>query len=175
MTGWRLGYLAAPQHFATAASAIQSQSTSGASSIAQQAALKALALGPRGGAPVAQMVKAFAERRDYVVERLRDIPGVKLAEPQASVIICFVLVVLSRRFDIVVVCGFCIGACWGCVCAVVLHAWNHYHWHQLHIGASDDCQCNVKHCDCTRRNASVLPCAAAGRVLCAAGCECFCG
>lgn len=84
MTGWRLGYLAAPQHFATAASAIQSQSTSGASSIAQQAALKALALGPRGGAPVAQMVKAFAERRDYVVERLRDIPGVKLAEPQGA-------------------------------------------------------------------------------------------
>jgi aspartate/glutamate/aspartate-prephenate aminotransferase len=50
MTGWRLGYLAAPKHFAKAAAAIQSQSTSGASSIAQQAALAALALGPRGGA-----------------------------------------------------------------------------------------------------------------------------
>jgi aspartate/glutamate/aspartate-prephenate aminotransferase len=48
MTGWRLGYLAAPRHFAQAASSIQSQSTSGASSIAQQAALTALALGPHG-------------------------------------------------------------------------------------------------------------------------------
>ncbi len=82
MTGWRLGYLAAPLHFARAAAAIQSQSTSGASSIAQQAALTALALGPGGGKPVAQMVRAFGDRRDYVVERLRGIPGIKLAEPQ---------------------------------------------------------------------------------------------
>jgi aspartate/glutamate/aspartate-prephenate aminotransferase len=66
MTGWRLGYLAAPRHFAAAAAAIQSQSTSGASAIAQQAALAALALGPKGGAPVARMVAAFKERRDYV-------------------------------------------------------------------------------------------------------------
>lgn len=50
MTGWRLGYLAAPKHFAVATGAIQSQSTSGASSIAQAAALAALDLGPRGGA-----------------------------------------------------------------------------------------------------------------------------
>jgi aspartate/glutamate/aspartate-prephenate aminotransferase len=49
MTGWRLGYLAAPKHFAAAAAAIQSQSTSGASSIAQAAALAALDLGPQGG------------------------------------------------------------------------------------------------------------------------------
>ena len=48
MTGWRLGYLAAPKHFASAAASIQSQSTSGASSIAQQAALTALGLGPHG-------------------------------------------------------------------------------------------------------------------------------
>ena len=58
MTGWRLGYLAAPKHFAAAAAAIQSQSTSGASSIAQAAALAALDLGPRGGEPVAEMVSA---------------------------------------------------------------------------------------------------------------------
>lgn len=62
-SGWRLGYLAAPTVFAKAAAAIQSQSTSGASSIAQQAALAALALGPYGGAPVAEMVEAFAQRR----------------------------------------------------------------------------------------------------------------
>eukprot|EP00877_Chromochloris_zofingiensis_P000346 jgi/Chrzof1/10311/Cz04g37020.t1 len=84
MTGWRLGYLAAPLHFAKAAAAIQSQSTSGASSIAQQAALAALALGRKGGKPVAAMVQAFAERRGYVLNRLREIPGVKLAEPQGA-------------------------------------------------------------------------------------------
>ena len=66
MTGWRLGYLAAPQHFADATAAIQSQSTSGASAIAQQAALAALGLGHLGGAPVAKMVEAFQERRDYI-------------------------------------------------------------------------------------------------------------
>jgi DNA-binding transcriptional MocR family regulator len=63
MTGWRLGYLAAPKAFAKAAAIIQSQSTSGASSISQQAALAALALGPGGGEPVQAMVRAFRERR----------------------------------------------------------------------------------------------------------------
>ncbi len=63
MTGWRLGYLAAPRHFAKAAAIIQSQSTSGASSISQQAALAALELGPGGGEPVQAMVRAFRERR----------------------------------------------------------------------------------------------------------------
>ena len=48
MTGWRLGYLAAPAHFAKAAASIQSQTTSGPSSISQEAGLAALkVLGPR--------------------------------------------------------------------------------------------------------------------------------
>ena len=63
MTGWRLGYLAAPRHFARAAAGIQSQSTSGASSIAQYAALTALGLGLRGGEPVHRMVQAFQQRK----------------------------------------------------------------------------------------------------------------
>lgn len=84
MTGWRLGYLAAPRHFAKAAAIIQSQSTSGASSISQQAALAALELGPGGGEPVQAMVRAFQERRDYVSARLRSIPGVNLAEPSGA-------------------------------------------------------------------------------------------
>ncbi len=62
-TGWRLGYLAAPSIFAKAAAGIQSQSTSGASSIAQRAALAALDLGPYGGQPVKLMVEAFEQRR----------------------------------------------------------------------------------------------------------------
>ena len=51
MTGWRLGYLAAPQHFATATAKIQGQTTSGPSSISQEAAMAALGLGKFGGAP----------------------------------------------------------------------------------------------------------------------------
>ena len=78
MTGWRLGYLAAPLPYAAAAATIQSQSTSGASSIAQHAALAALALGPGGGTPVADMVAAFQSRRDAVCARLRRLPGVRL-------------------------------------------------------------------------------------------------
>ncbi|KAF5840053.1 pyridoxal phosphate-dependent transferase [Dunaliella salina] len=84
MTGWRLGYLAGPRHFVKAASTIQSQSTSGASSIAQHAALAALNLGPHGGAPVAGMVEAFRERKDMIVAKLRTIPGVNLAEPEGA-------------------------------------------------------------------------------------------
>lgn len=84
MTGWRLGYLAAPRHFAKAAAIIQSQSTSGASSIAQHAAVAALEMGSQGGPLVGEMVEAFRERRDFVAERLRRIPGVRLAEPQGA-------------------------------------------------------------------------------------------
>lgn len=80
MTGWRLGYLAAPKPFSSACSVIQSQSTSGASSIAQHAAVAALTGlgGENGGEPVAEMVRAFQERRDYVCSRLRAIPGISL-------------------------------------------------------------------------------------------------
>ena len=84
MTGWRLGYLAAPPPFASAAAIIQSQSTSGASSIAQHAALAALGLGLHGGELVGRMVSAFKERRDYVVARLKAIPGIKLTEPEGA-------------------------------------------------------------------------------------------
>jgi len=79
MTGWRLGYIACPQPLAKACAIIQSQSTSGASSIAQKAAMAALAMGPRGGPEVAAMVDAFQERRDYVVSRLEAMEGVTLA------------------------------------------------------------------------------------------------
>ena len=58
--------------------------TAGASSIAQHAALAALALGPGGGEPVQRMVAAFAERRDYLCNSLRDIPGIELAEPAGA-------------------------------------------------------------------------------------------
>jgi len=79
MTGWRLGYVAAPKHFARAMSMLQSQITSGPNSISQEAALAALnELGPRGGEAVAHMVRAFERRRDFVSKRLNAIEGVKL-------------------------------------------------------------------------------------------------
>jgi aspartate/glutamate/aspartate-prephenate aminotransferase len=84
MTGWRMGYLAAPSWAAAAAASVQSQTTSGASSIAQRASLAALALGPAGGAPVAEMVAAFRSRRDYVAKRIAAWPGIKLASPDGA-------------------------------------------------------------------------------------------
>lgn len=84
MTGWRMGYLAAPRWAAAAAASVQSQTTSGASSIAQRASLAALALGPAGGPAVAEMVAAFRARRDYVAARIRAWPGVTLAPPDGA-------------------------------------------------------------------------------------------
>lgn len=84
MTGWRLGYLAAPKHFVTACGRIQSQATSGASSISQKGGLAALELGYAGGEHVAVMVKAFRERRDFLVERFQALEGVKLSVPQGA-------------------------------------------------------------------------------------------
>lgn len=84
MTGWRLGYVAAPKHFVTACGRIQSQLTSGASSISQKGGLAALELGYAGGEHVAVMVKAFRERRDFLVEKLQALDGVKLSVPQGA-------------------------------------------------------------------------------------------
>jgi aspartate/glutamate/aspartate-prephenate aminotransferase len=83
MTGWRVGYLAAPEPIAKAAAKVQSQFTSGASSLAQYAALEALVIceeesGARGGKVVRQMVKEFRKRRDYACQRLEQIGGAKL-------------------------------------------------------------------------------------------------
>lgn len=84
MCGWRLGYVAAPRHFAKACSIIQSQCTSGPSSIAQKAALAALELGPGGGEAVLAMKLEYQKRRDYIVERLLAIDGVKIAVPEGA-------------------------------------------------------------------------------------------
>ncbi|XP_038878085.1 bifunctional aspartate aminotransferase and glutamate/aspartate-prephenate aminotransferase isoform X2 [Benincasa hispida] len=84
MTGWRLGYLAGPKHFVSACGKIQSQSTSGASSISQKAAVAALGMGYAGGEAVATMVKAFGERRDYLVKSFGELAGVKISEPQGA-------------------------------------------------------------------------------------------
>lgn len=50
----------------------------------QAAAEAALALGPGGGQAVTGMVKAFEQRRDYVMHRLQEIDGLKIAQPQGA-------------------------------------------------------------------------------------------
>lgn len=84
MTGWRLGYIAGPKHFIAAVGKIQSQFTSGPSSISQKAGVAALGLGYAGGEAVSTMVKAFRERRDYLVKSFSEIDGVKISEPQGA-------------------------------------------------------------------------------------------
>jgi len=74
MTGWRIGYAAGPARVIGAMKKIQSQSTSGASSISQAAAQAAL----EGSQDcVKEMLKAFRERHDYLVEALNGIKGVE--------------------------------------------------------------------------------------------------
>ncbi|XP_038701400.1 bifunctional aspartate aminotransferase and glutamate/aspartate-prephenate aminotransferase-like isoform X2 [Tripterygium wilfordii] len=84
MTGWRLGYLAGPKHFVSACNKIQSQFTSGASSISQKAGVAALGLGYAGGEAVSNMVKAFRERRDFLIKSFGEMRGVKMSEPQGA-------------------------------------------------------------------------------------------
>jgi aspartate aminotransferase len=81
MTGWRLGYMAAPAAIITACEKMQSQFTSGANSITQRAAITAL----DGGLDAAlEMVKAFKERRDFLVSALNEIPGLKTNNPPGA-------------------------------------------------------------------------------------------
>jgi aspartate aminotransferase/aspartate/glutamate/aspartate-prephenate aminotransferase len=81
MTGWRLGYLAAPARITDAAAKVQSQFTSAPSSISQKAGVAALEM---DHGPVREMRDAFRERRDLVVERLRAIDGVRCPEPEGA-------------------------------------------------------------------------------------------
>lgn len=81
MTGWRIGYIAGPAPIAKACEKIQGQMTSGTNSVAQRAAIVALT------APLdasLAMVKEFEARRKRIVELLREIKGVELAEPDGA-------------------------------------------------------------------------------------------
>jgi aspartate aminotransferase len=81
MTGWRIGYTAGSEEIISAMSNIQSQSTSNPTSIAQKASVEAL-IGPQN--EVEKMVSAFAQRRNYIVDRLNKIPGVSCYKPVGS-------------------------------------------------------------------------------------------
>jgi aspartate aminotransferase len=81
MTGWRLGWIAAPQWIASACNKLQGQYTSGPSSIAQKAA-EAAYTGDQS--PVKEMQKAFERRRDLVVNLAKEIPGFKVNNPTGA-------------------------------------------------------------------------------------------
>ena len=81
MTGWRIGFLAAHRDIAAAVSHYQGHSTSNPTSISQKAALE----GYRADKSfLAEMVRAFQERRDYIAARLSAISGVRCAPPQGA-------------------------------------------------------------------------------------------
>lgn len=81
MTGWRIGYAAAPEHIAVLMSNYLGHSTAAPCSVAQKAAVEALA-GPQE--LVETMRQAFEERRNYLVERMNAIPGVSCLKPQGA-------------------------------------------------------------------------------------------
>ncbi|MEM1056812.1 MAG: pyridoxal phosphate-dependent aminotransferase [Bacteroidota bacterium] len=81
MTGWRLGYAAGPEWWVRAMAIIQSQFTSGPSSISQHAGVAALEMEE---APIREMVVAFRARRDAFLARLTAIPGVECPKPEGA-------------------------------------------------------------------------------------------
>ncbi|HYC00233.1 MAG TPA: pyridoxal phosphate-dependent aminotransferase [Candidatus Limnocylindrales bacterium] len=78
MTGWRIGYTAAPAAVVKAMTTLQSQSTSNPSSIAQAAAAAALS---GSQSMVEPMVVEFKKRRDYICQRINSIPGLSVQVP----------------------------------------------------------------------------------------------
>lgn len=84
MTGWRLGYMAAPLPIAQACDKLQGQITSGTCTISQKASIAAVTMNPISDSNLYKMVKAFKERRDYLLEILREIPGLKTNIPDGA-------------------------------------------------------------------------------------------
>jgi aspartate aminotransferase/aspartate/glutamate/aspartate-prephenate aminotransferase len=81
MTGWRLGYMAGPSPVVDASAKLQGQFTSAPCSISQKAGVAALTMDPE---PVQEMVAAFRERRDHVLDRLRALDGVRCPTPNGA-------------------------------------------------------------------------------------------
>lgn len=81
MTGWRIGYIGAPEWLAKACNKMQGQITSGANCIAQRATIAAVE------APVSNiqyMVDEFAKRREIIIQLLSEIPGIKINQPKGA-------------------------------------------------------------------------------------------
>jgi aspartate aminotransferase len=81
MTGWRIGYIGAPEFIAKACTKMQGQVTSGANSIAQRATIAAVEADPK---VLNYMLEAFHKRRDLVVGLIKEIPGLKINVPEGA-------------------------------------------------------------------------------------------
>jgi aspartate aminotransferase len=81
MTGWRVGYIAAPKWIADGCNKVQGQLTSANCSISQRGALAAITGDMK---PTEEMVKQYHKRRDIVYNLLKEIPGIKANYPQGA-------------------------------------------------------------------------------------------
>ena len=81
MTGWRIGYLAAPEWIAKACNKVQGQITSGTNAIAQRAAIAALKA-PKS--EIQYMIDEFKKRRDLVLALLSEVEGLKVNVPEGA-------------------------------------------------------------------------------------------
>jgi len=81
MTGWRIGFALGPTPVISAIAKLQSHSTSNPTSIAQKAAVEAVT-GPQDSVTI--MLAEYRRRRDFVIDRLRAIPGVRIAMPKGA-------------------------------------------------------------------------------------------
>ncbi len=81
MTGWRIGYIGAPELIAKACTKMQGQVTSGANSIAQRATIAAVDASP---SVLNDMVAAFKKRRDLVLQLMNEIPNFKVNKPEGA-------------------------------------------------------------------------------------------
>lgn len=84
MTGWRIGFIAAPTVIAKACNKLQGQVTSATCSIAQKATVKAMQMDPATSEDIINMRNIFKQRRDMVYQLLSDIPGLKVRMPQGA-------------------------------------------------------------------------------------------
>lgn len=84
MTGWRIGFIAAPTVIAKACNKLQGQVTSATCSIAQKATVKAMQMDPSTSEDIIHMRNIFKQRRDMVYKLLSEIPGLKVRMPQGA-------------------------------------------------------------------------------------------
>ncbi|WP_185865237.1 pyridoxal phosphate-dependent aminotransferase [Blattabacterium cuenoti] len=81
MTGWRIGYIGAPEWIAQSCDKIQGQMTSCANSIAQRAAITALKSSPK---KIQYLVKSFKKRRDLILDKINEIKGFQFNKPDGA-------------------------------------------------------------------------------------------
>lgn len=84
MTGWRIGFIAAPLTIAKACDKLQGQVTSATCSIAQKATVKAMEMDPKNSKDIIDMRNKFLERRDLMFKLLQEIPDFEVRLPQGA-------------------------------------------------------------------------------------------